>query len=116
MLTPKNKMRFATLAMVGVLLMVPAVVFATTAPNASTVLTNTTQQLNTLAGSIVNIISIIMGLVGAIMLGVNLAKYFKGDPSSNDALTKVGAGLLIATVILQIIRVTYLSSGTAATS
>ena len=109
MLTPKNKMRFATLAMVGVLLMVPAVVFAK-APQASEVLTNTTSQLTTLAGSIVNIISIVMGLVGAVMLGVNLAKYFKGDPSSNDALIKVGAGLLIATVILQIIRATYLKT------
>ena len=49
-----------------------------------------------------------MGLVGAVMLGVNLYKYFKGDPSSNDALMKVGGGILIAVILLQVIRVTLI--------
>jgi hypothetical protein len=42
------------------------------------------------------------------MLGVNLYKYFKGDPTSNDALTKIGGGLLVAVIILQVINYTML--------
>ena len=36
-------------------------------------------------------------------------KHSKGDPSSQDALTKIAGGLLIAVVILQVIRMTFLS-------
>ena len=46
--------------------------------------------------------------VGVGMLGVNLYKYFKGDPTSNDALTKIGGGLLVAVIILQVINYTML--------
>ena len=35
-------------------------------------------------------------------------KYFKGDPTSNDALTKIGGGLLVAVIILQVINYTML--------
>ena len=49
-----------------------------------------------------------MALIGIFMLAVNLYKYFKGDPSSNDALMKVGGGLLVAVIILQVINYTML--------
>lgn len=79
------------------------------APTASAVLENARSQLQQSAGPIVNIVSIAMGLVGAVMLGINLVKYAKGDPSTNDTLMKVGIGLLIAVIILQIIRISFLS-------
>lgn len=102
-----HKLLYARRSLVAVLFMVPVAAFAQ-APDASTILSGTATQLNSMASLIVNIVSIVMGLVGAVMLAVNLAKYFKGDPSSNDALMKVGGGLLIAVVILQVIRFTFL--------
>lgn len=78
------------------------------AQTASQILQNTQSQLTQSAAPIVNIVSIAMGLVGAVMLGINLVKYAKGDPSTNDTLMKVGIGLLIAVIILQVIRVSFL--------
>lgn len=102
-----KKQTFLRLALMGACLLVPAVMFGQ-ASTADQVLTETHSTLLSLSGLIVNVISIVMGLIGAAMLGVNLAKYFKGDPSSNDALMKVGGGILIAVIILQIIRITLL--------
>ena len=76
--------------------------------NAESILTGAERTLKSLAGPIINVVSIIMGLVGVGMLGVNLYKYFKGDPTSNDALTKIGGGLLVAVIILQVINYTML--------
>lgn len=105
-----NKQSFIRGAVMGLCLLVPAVVFAEPggASTADQILGQAHDTLFTLSGLIVNLVSLIMGLVGIFMLAVNLYKYFKGDPSSNDALTKVGAGLLIAVIILQVIRVTML--------
>ncbi len=80
------------------------------AKDANTILTGAQTQLTSIATNIINLISIIGAIVGVVMLAPNLLKYLKGDPSSNDALIKVGAGLLIFVVILQIIRVTMLPS------
>lgn len=102
----KDKKAFVRGAVMGFLMMVPMVAVA--ADDASTILSTTHTTLLGLATQIVNVVSIVMGLVGVVMLGINLAKYLKGDPSSNDALMKVGGGLLIAVVILQIIKVTLL--------
>lgn len=101
-----NKKALVRGALMGLLMMVPMAAFA--ADDASTILSTTHSTLLSLSTLIVNVVSIVMGIVGVGMLGVNLAKYLKGDPSSNDALTKVGIGLLIAVVILQIIKVTLL--------
>lgn len=102
-----NKQKFVRGAMMGLMFLLPAVSFAQ-ASTADQILTQTHSTLFGLSTLIVNIVSLVMGLVGVAMLGVNLYKYFKGDPSSNDALIKVGAGLLIAVVLLQVIRVTLL--------
>ena len=94
------------MAAVAALMAVQAVAYA--APDASSILSTTESQLRDMASLIVNVVSVLMGIIGAVMLAVNLAKYAKGDPSSNDSLMKVGGGLLIATVLLQIIRVIFL--------
>ena len=103
-----KKRQYLRNALVAVLFFLPWSVFAS-APDATTILNTTSSQLNSMAGLIINVVSIVMGLVGAVMLGVNLAKYLKGDPSSTDALMKVGGGLLIAVVLLQVIRVAFLN-------
>lgn len=102
-----NKKVITTAAVIGACLLAPAVAFAD-ASQADQILIETHGTLLGLSGVIVNVVSIVMGLIGVAMLAVNLVKYFKGDPSSNDALIKVGGGLLIAVVILQIIKVTLL--------
>ena len=103
----KNKSIYLRYALMGACLFIPALAFGQ-ASDASAILNETHRQLLDMSGLIVNIVSIVIGLVGIAMLAVNLPKYFKGDPTSNDALIKIGGGLLIAVVILQIIRMTLL--------
>ena len=102
-----KRIKFARAAMAGLAMMVPAIAFAQ-ASTADQILSQTHSTLFGLSDAVINIVSLVMGLVGAVMLGVNLYKYFKGDPSSNDALMKVGGGILIAVILLQVIRVTLI--------
>lgn len=102
-----TKKFIAHFAVAALSMLVPVMSYAQ-ASQADQILNQTHSTLLSLSGLIINVISILMGLIGAAMLAVNLVKYFKGDPSSNDALIKVGGGLLIAVVILQIINVTLI--------
>lgn len=88
-------------------MMAPVISFAQTSRSrdAKGVLDNTYDEISKLTDSIFNIVSIVGALAGVIMLAPNLYKYLKGDPSSNDALMKVGAGILIFVILLQVIRV-----------
>ena len=79
------------------------------AQDASSFLTQAHGEVSGISALIVNIVCVIMGIIGVVMLATNLAKYFKGDPSSNDALMKIGGGMLIAIIILQVIRMTLLT-------
>ena len=79
------------------------------AKDAKTILDGATTQLNQMAGTVINLISVIGALAAVAMLAPNLLKYLKGDPSSNDALIKVGAGIIIFVIILQVIRMTMLN-------
>ena len=85
----------------------PVVMFAQA--DANSLLTTAKTTVSGLVNTIVLIVEIIMGLVGVIKLATNLAQYMKNDPSAHDALSKVGLGLLIAVVILQVIRMTLLA-------
>ena len=76
--------------------------------SAEGILTGAESTLKGLSGLVINVVSVIMALIGVFMLAVNLYKYFKGDPTSNDALMKVGGGLLVAVIILQVINYTML--------
>ncbi len=76
--------------------------------SAEGILQGAEDTLQSLSGLVINVVSVIMALVGVFMLAVNLYKYFKGDPTSNDALMKVGGGLLVAVIILQVINYTML--------
>ena len=91
-------------------MMAPVISFAQSSKgrDAKGVLDNTYDEISKLTDSIINIVSIVGALVGVIMLAPNLLKYLKGDPSSNDALMKVGAGIIIFVILLQVIRVALL--------
>ena len=66
-------------------------------------------QINGVANTLVNIASLIIGLVGIGSLAIAYAKHTKGDPSAADALTKVGFGLIIVIIIIQVIKMTLMS-------
>lgn len=84
-------------------------VLASAQADANSLLTTAKTTLSGLVNTVVVIVEIIMGLIGAVMLAVNLAKYFKEDGHANDALMKIGGGLLIAVIILQVLRMTLLA-------
>lgn len=75
----------------------------------SAMLSTTQSTLKTIVSPVVNIFSIILGLIGVVMLAPDMAKFMKGEGTSADSLLKHGGGLLIAVILLQIIRVTLLS-------
>lgn len=88
---------FAAMAM----LFIAVPVFAQV--DANTVVTQTKSSLVTLGKNIINLLSVIAFIVAAVMLIPNGYKYFKGDPNTNDSLMKVGAGILLIVVLLQLI-------------
>ncbi|MBQ0086725.1 MAG: hypothetical protein KBS72_03455 [Bacteroidales bacterium] len=75
----------------------------------TSMLSTTQSTLKTIVTPIINIFSIILGLIGVVMLAPDMAKFMKGEGTSADSLLKHGGGLLIAVILLQIIRVTLLS-------
>lgn len=75
----------------------------------TSMLSTTQSTLTTIITPVVNIFSIILGLIGIVMLAPDMAKFMKGEGTSADSLLKHGGGLLIAVILLQIIRVTLLS-------
>lgn len=60
------------------------------------------------AKAAVNVISIVVGLIAAIMLAWNYFKRSKGDGQSNDALASWGWGLIIVIIGLQVINIVFL--------
>jgi hypothetical protein len=77
--------------------------------DASSMLTTASSTLKTSASPLINLVSIIIGMVGVIMLVPTFVKYAKGEPTSADAFLKHGGGLVIVFVLLQLIRLIFLS-------
>lgn len=98
----KKNFRFILLS---VLMTVPAVAFGQSAVD---VIESANETLVGLSASLVRFASITLGVIGAIMLTLGYFKYSKGDPSAAGSLAKVGGGLLIAVIILEIIRFAFL--------
>ncbi len=88
-------------------LAVPQLAFAAGDPSAQSLIDEVETELTGFAEPIINIVTIIMGIIGVVMIAINLSKYLKGDPSSNDSLLKVGIGMLIAVVLLQVIKMVF---------
>jgi hypothetical protein len=77
--------------------------------DASSMLTQASSTIKTAASPLLNLVSIIIGMVGVIMLVPTFVKYAKGEPTSADAFLKHGGGLVIAFVLLQLIRLIFLT-------
>lgn len=92
---------------VALVMFLPQVMMAQ--KTAEQVLSTTQSTLKGLATSLMNVLSIVLGLVGLVMLIPNGYRYLKGEPTSQDALMKVGAGLLIIVILMQVIKVTLLA-------
>lgn len=68
------------------------------------------QAKNLLRGasdSFVDIILILVGIAGVVMVLPNLIKHAKSDPSASDAFIKLGTGLIIAFVVIQFCRLVF---------
>lgn len=70
----------------------------------STMLSSWWSTLKTIVDPVVNIVSIILGLIGFVKLLPIFSKYLKGEPTSSDAFLNHGGGFVIAFVIMQLIR------------
>ena len=57
--------------------------------------------------SFVDIILILVGLSGVVMLVPNLIKHAKSDPSASDAFIKLGTGLILAFLVIQFCRLVF---------
>ena len=83
----------------------PVLCFAQT--DANSILNTATSTMKQAGAGVANVVSVLIGLVGIIMLGWNFAKRAKGDQQSNDALMNWGSALLISAIFLQIIKAVY---------
>ena len=70
----------------------------------STMLSSWWSTLKTIVDPVVNIVSIILGLIGFVKLLPIFAKVLQGEPTSADAFLNHGGGFVIAFVIMQLIR------------
>ena len=93
---------FLTVALV--LWLVGSVSASAQVKDVSTMLSSWWSTLKTIVDPVVNIVSIILGLIGFVKLLPIFAKFLKGEPTSADAFLNHGGGFVIAFVIMQLIR------------
>mgnify|MGYP006896632750 CR=1 FL=1 len=55
----------------------------------------------------IDIILILVGLAGVVMVLPNLIKQSKGDPSASDSFIRLGTSLIAAFVIIQFCRLVF---------
>lgn len=76
----------------------------------SAALTTAESQLKALVSPLLNVISILIGITGVVFVAINLPKYLKGgDREGENTLLKVGGGLIIAAVLVQVIKAVALT-------
>ena len=93
---------FLTVALV--LWIVGSITASAQVKDVSTMLSSWWSTLTTIVDPVVNIVSIILGLIGFVKLLPIFAKFLKGEPTSADAFLNHGGGFVIAFVIMQLIR------------
>ena len=93
---------FLTVALV--LWIVGSVTASAQVKDVSTMLSSWWSTLKTIVDPVVNIVSIILGLIGFVKLLPIFEKFLKGEPTSADAFLNHGGGFVIAFVIMQLIR------------
>ena len=92
------------LTLVLVLWVIGSVSASAQVKDVSTMLSSWWSTLKTIVDPVVNIVSIVLGLIGFVKLLPIFAKFLKGEPTSADAFLNHGGGFVIAFVIMQQIR------------
>jgi hypothetical protein len=92
------------LTLVLVLWVIGSVSASAQVKDVSTMLSSWWSTLKTIVDPVVNIVSIVLGLIGFVKLLPIFAKFLKGEPTSADAFLNHGGGFVIAFVIMQPIR------------
>ena len=92
------------LTLVLILWVIGSVSASAQVKDVSTMLSSWWSTLKTIVDPVVNIVSIVLGLIGFVKLLPIFAKFLKGEPTSADAFLNHGGGFVIAFVIMQLIR------------
>ena len=104
----KNFSKTSTITLVATLSLLAWVLVPCSAgaqvKDVSTMLSSWWSTLKTIVDPVVNIVSIVLGLIGFVKLLPIFAKFLKGEPTSADAFLNHGGGFVIAFVIMQLIR------------
>ena len=104
----KNFRKTSTITLTTALLIAALVLFPCSASaqvkDVSTMLSSWWSTLKTIVDPVVNIVSIVLGLIGFVKLLPIFAKFLKGEPTSADAFLNHGGGFVIGFVIMQLIR------------
>lgn len=80
---------------------------AGTFKSATDILNTATQEIGNTANSLLNLISILVGVVAIVMLVWNYIKKSKGDGGSNDALAGWGFSLIFVAIALQVVKAVF---------
>ena len=57
-------------------------------------------QVDGIAGTFVSLMLVVLGLAGITGCVIGFIKYSKGEPGSDNALLKVGVGLIISVIVI----------------
>lgn len=98
---------FIRKALLGIAAISAPVVSSAQTKTAEGILSTAESTIKSAGASVANVISVLIGLIGIIMLGWNFAKRAKGDQQSNDALMNWGSALIISAIFLQVIKAVY---------
>lgn len=71
--------------------------------DAAAKISSMTSDLRTIGRQVITLVSVLIGIVGAIMLVWNYFKRAKGEGQGNDALGSWGWGLIFTFIFLQLI-------------
>lgn len=104
-----NKIRKTTTALSTAILLqltvqIPAIAQS---KDINTVLSQGKSIIRGASDNFIDIILILVGLAGVVMVVPNLIKQSKGDPSASDSFIRLGTSLIAAFVIIQFCRLVF---------
>lgn len=104
----RNKFRLiATASLATILSLVTSLSANAQSKDINSILLQGKTLLRGASESFVDIILIIVGLSGVVMVVPNLIKHAKSDPSASDAFIKLGTGLILAFLVIQFCRLVF---------
>lgn len=77
--------------------------------DAAAILNTATTSLKSIGSPLINIVSVIIGLIGIVMLVPCFARYLRNEPGAGEAFVKHAGGYLIAIILLKVFRMVALS-------